>query len=530
MFCGVIGGHQDAPIRQGILDGMEPIATPSRNQLQLVVAALLIGVGGLAYVWSLSLGWRAAFVVHAGALFFLGAALCLRRLRSYFLFIMVFCTSLQFQYHFVHVPLKTLESQPFISGIPIDIVDVALIILYAHWILVLSLRHASHRIRLGHPLGTIFVLWILWCLGVSLFHSKQLNYSLFEVLILVKGFLLFFYLVNNIRTLDDFRVIVYALLATTISHALYMIGQYLIGVNYTLHGEIQFDIGSYGGFRSAGFFGSWDAASAMIALIVPVGLAYLLVAPGLTRRLWASAGIFAALVALMCAKVRGAWAAVLISAIVVMAVSYFRWKVLAARILKITVVCIVILLLASPLVVQRFQGGTWWEDRAPLQRTAMQMIKDHWIMGVGLNNYPFHIADYVPPRLRHSWAYTVHNEYLLRMAETGVVGFLLYYSMVAVAMRQFWRARQSTELWIYAFSVGLFAALIGSLPYRMVSFYHYLNLFLQFCVIWAVACVLDGISSIAPGSMPLQNSDMDAVQDPGLSSKSTDGRFQGRSG
>jgi O-antigen ligase len=502
---------------------MEPITKSGRNQLQLAVAALLLGVGGLVYVWSLSLGWRAAFVVHAGALFFLGAALCLGSLRSYFLFIMVFCTSLQFQYHLVHVPLKTLESQPFISGIPIDIVDVALIILYAHWILVLSLKHRAHRIRLGHPLGTLLVIWILWCLGVSLFHSKQVNYSLFEVFILVKGFLLFFYLVNNTRTIEDFRIIVYALLATTVGHSLYMVAQYIIGVNYTLHGEIQFDIGSYGGFRSAGFFGSWDAASAMIALILPVGLAYLLVVPGLARRLSASAGVLVALVALMCAKVRGAWAAVLISAIVVLALSYQRGKVLAARTLKIAVVCIVILLLTSPFIVQRFRGGTWWEDRAPLQRTAMQMIKDHWIMGVGVNNYPFHIADYVPPKLRHSWAYTVHNEYLLRMAETGAVGFLLYYSMVAVAVRQFWKARRSTELWVYAFSVGLFAALIGSLPYRMVSFYHYLNLFLQFCVILAVASIVDGINSSTQGAKTLESSGMVADQDSGLSLKSTGG-------
>ncbi len=250
---------------------MNTVAMPGRNLLQIVGTVLLLGVSGLLYVWSLGLGWRAVFVVHAGAVFFLGAALCLRDLRSYFLFIMVFCTSLQFQYHLVHVPLMTLESQPFISGIPIDIVDVALIILYAHWILALSLRHASHRIRLGHPLGTLFVLWILWCLAVSLFHSKQLNYSLFEVFILLKGFLLFFYLVNNIRTVKDLQVVVYALLATTVCHALYMVAQYIIGVNYTLHGEIQFDIGSYGGFRSAGFFGSWDAASAMIALILPAG-------------------------------------------------------------------------------------------------------------------------------------------------------------------------------------------------------------------------------------------------------------------
>jgi hypothetical protein len=66
--------------------------------------------------------------------------------------------------------------------------------------------------------------------------------------------------------------------------------------------------------------------------------------------------------------------------------------------------------------------------------------------------------------------------------------------MLAVAMTQFWKVRRSSNLRVYAFSVGLFADLVGSLPYRMVSFYHYLNLFLQLCVVLAVASVLDGVN------------------------------------
>jgi hypothetical protein len=472
---------------------MNEAALSVRNLLRIVGAVLLVGVLGLVYVYSFALGWRAIFVVHTGALFFLGAALYLRDIKAFFLFILVFCTSLQFTYHLIHQPLTVVESQPFISGLPIDIVDVALVILYARWVLMLSTGHAPFRLKLGHPLGTLFVLWIAWCFAVSLIQSKMLNYSLFEVFILVKGFLLYFYLVNNTLTLKDLRVVVYALFATTVCHSLYMVVQYITGLNYTLHGEIQRDIGSYGGFRSTGFFGSWDAASAMISFILPALLVYLVTVPSRTKRFAAVASVSVVLAALMCAKVRAAWFAVLISSSLALLLSY-RWGwISSSRLLKLAMLAFLTLLLISPFVVARFQGGTWWEDRAPLQQTALRMIKDHWLFGVGVNNYPFNIEDYVPPQLRHAWAYTVHNEYLLRMAETGVVGFILYYSMVILAVRKLWQASHTRNVWVYVFSVGLLSAFVGSVPYRMVSFYHYLNLFLQFCVILAVTASLDTV-------------------------------------
>ena len=125
--------------------------------------------------------------------------------------------------------------------------------------------------------------------------------------------------------------------------------------------------------------------------------------------------------------------------------------------------------------------------RVPLMYTAVNMIKDNWLMGVGVNNYPFHqITRHVPLHLRYAWSYIVHNEYLLRLAETGIIGTLLYYTLTLLMMIKLWRSTRSSDPWVFLVSAGLFAAMIGSIPHRVVSYYHYVNFFMQLCVVLAL--------------------------------------------
>ncbi len=138
----------------------------------------------------------------------------------------------------------------------------------------------------------------------------------------------------------------------------------------------------------------------------------------------------------------------------------------------------------------RFVTGTWGQDRIPLMLTAINMFKANWLFGVGANNYFFHIQQYLPVRLSGTWQYAVHNEYLQWAAETGLLGLLLYYTLVLVMMRKLWKLTVSPDPWIFMASLGLFAAVLGSLPYRMTSPYFFQPLYTEFCAILAVTYLL----------------------------------------
>ncbi len=469
--------------------------TVSATNLGAIVAAcFLIAILGYVYVIALGLGWRAVIVIHGGSLFFLGGALFTKDFRSYLVFVMVFVISLQMHYYIYYQPLTGIESQPFISGITIDVVDLLLLLLYLEWGLTISVRKSAAGVTWASPLGTVFLLWIGACLLSSVVKSRDLSYSIFEVVVLVKGFFLYFYLVNKTVTVKDLRVIVYSLSASSVAHGFYIVAQYMTGMNYTLHGELVRGYrGGYEAFRAVGFFGSWDAASAMCSMVLPVFLTYFITLQGRNRRVAAFLGILVVLAGLLCLKVRAGYMAVVVSFFTVLAVSFFQCGVPAARLQRMVIATLGGFIIIINLVARRFQAGTFGEDRWPLAETALAMIKQNWLLGVGLNNYPLNIAEFVPSHLRGLWEYTVHNEYLLRFAETGVIGGLLHYLMIGMATVKLWQTARSSDPWIHLVSLGLFAAMVGSILPRLVSFYHYLNLFLQLSVILAITQVLGNL-------------------------------------
>ena len=465
---------------------MERAAPPLRSVAAVLITGFVFLILGYLYVYSFTFGYRMVTLVHGAALFFLGCVLFIRHLQSFLLFCMIFCISLQFGYHIVHTPLPDIESQPFMSGISIDSVDVILLLLYAYWGFRVSARLTTTPVTLGHPLGTMMLVWIGYCFAASLLKSRSLYFSLYEVVVLFKGFLVYFYLINNAVTRRDLRVVMYALFATTLAHALYIIFQYVTGLNYTLHGDFQTYVGPEG-FRSIGFFGSPDAAASMMSMMLPVGLSYYFFVEERSRRVLIAAWMTLVMAAILCTKVRAAGLAVAISLPSVVVITYLKDRTTGSRVIGVFLGGLLFVLLAFPYILHRFEIGTYGEARLPLVETAWAMFKDHWLMGVGANNYFFFILDYVPPKLRHTWFYIVHNEYLLRLAETGVVGALLYYSLTVALFTRLFRAMRSSDPWIFTVAAGFFSALIASLPHRLFSYYHYVNLFMLFCIILAVA-------------------------------------------
>ncbi len=456
---------------------------PRKNVLARAPAYLLALLAGFGFVYGFAVGLKftIAFVGMIGL--FSVVALFVADLRSFLLFSLIFCVPLQIDYHLVYERLE-MESTLFMSGITVDITEVVLAAAYFLWAASAALYKQGHRLTLGGSVGGLLLLWIACGAITSFLAADRFRFSVYELIALSKGFLIYFYVVNNIRGRRDLRTVIAALFATTAAHALYILFQFATRLNYTLQGEPQPYIGPEG-FRSIGFFGSPDAAAALISFIIPIGIAYYLIYRKRPERPLILVGLVVALAAIMATKVRAAGLAVLISTMVVFLIAHVRHRITSATLFKGALVAIIALILISPAVYDRFQRGSWGEQRLPLMETSINMIKDHPVFGVGLNNYPFNIEEYVPVRFRGRWEYTVHNEYLLRLAEGGAVGFVVYYALNIVFMLLLWRLTKSSDTLVYVLGVGLFAVMIGSIPHRFFSFFHYVNFYNQFCVLLA---------------------------------------------
>jgi O-antigen ligase len=119
------------------------------------------------------------------------------------------------------------------------------------------------------------------------------------------------------------------------------------------------------------------------------------------------------------------------------------------------------------------------------------MFKGNILLGVGANNYNFVVQNYVPPDLFQAWVYTVHSEYLLRLSETGILGFLLFYTLITIVVVTFYRATFTKNHLIFLVACGFFASMIGSFIHRLASMYHYQQFFMLESTIFALCALIE---------------------------------------
>ena len=101
------------------------------------------------------------------------------------------------------------------------------------------------------------------------------------------------------------------------------------------------------------------------------------------------------------------------------------------------------------------------------------------------------VLQFIPPNFLSQWLFTVHSEYLLRLAETGILGFLLYYGFVLLVMYRLFQGLMSDRPLIFMISCGFFAAFIGSFVHRIVSMYHYQQVFALQSVVFALSVIVN---------------------------------------
>jgi O-antigen ligase len=463
--------------------------TPKTLGLYIGVAALALAVGYF-YVLAMGSGYRFVLVINAGVIFFALAAIFLREIRPFLFVLLLISIPMGFGRHIIFEPIQT-ESVPFAIGININSTDILMFMLYSVWMIDRSGRIAEKtKLTLGNPIGSLLLLWIGFMFVVSLGVSTMPNHSLYQVYATFKGFFIFFLIANSVQTERDLKITYYALVATTLNQAIYLILQWITKTTFTTHGEVATAFVEREGFRSRGFYGAPDTHAALMMLVFECILVYFLITKNRDSKFWALLSMILIIVGTICTKARIGLGVCVLASMIVIAVVYMRGYMSAKRVTFVIIEAMFALLLISPVVAQRFITGGYMEDRLPLMYTALVVVFDHFFLGIGPNNYHARLFEFVPPELRNEWAYTVHNEYLLQAAETGMIGASLYYGSVVVAIMNFWKLTRSRNQWIVVLSVGFFAALVGSLVHRFISIYFLQPIYFMQCFILGLSVAL----------------------------------------
>jgi len=328
--------------------------------------------------------------------------------------------------------------------------DVLLILLYVIWA-VESRSPTGGGIVFNSYCSTALVK-IAWSTITILPAISQVRGAA-AVIMLAKAFLIYFYLLNNVKTRATFEIVVHWMMVM-------LLFQGLVGVlQYTTGGSLGL---GFLGERSMAFQKSLSRVrgtfrhplqySAFIIMLIPLAFSLFIFTAKSIKKTFYGVAALLALLALLLSWSRSAWASLLLT------FGFFvlflaKKRVLSARIsIALGVVFIAIGSIVAAfwdLIVLRFETGSDPIYRIRMIEVAIPMITENLIFGVGLFNYEFHSMAHF-----RFWQ-PVHNDYLRLAAETGIPGLLLFLTIGFLVLRQGWKMLKINDRYMYAVAVGI---------------------------------------------------------------------------
>jgi O-antigen ligase len=122
-------------------------------------------------------------------------------------------------------------------------------------------------------------------------------------------------------------------------------------------------------------------------------------------------------------------------------------------------------------------------ERLAFWQAALDMWRDHPVLGVGLGNYPIAYARYALPKWRMALGHA-HNYYLNIAAEAGLIGLLGYLALWAAALWQTVQVRlASRDAYTQALALGALGVLVHLSVHNIVDNLWVHNMYIQVAIV-----------------------------------------------
>ena len=240
-------------------------------------------------------------------------------------------------------------------------------------------------------------------------------------------FLIYFAALNLIRSESDLLMVTKSLMFVAITQSGVYALQYVTGVTVTLTGEVIEQVGEIA--RHGGTVGTHPATYAeFMNPLFGVSLALFMMPGGTDLRRWTRIAAPISALGILLSFTRAAWIAGALGALVLFVGGIRRRWIGPRRVAAFAGIALVVLLVFLPQILLVFAKNHHEDmgERLYLQEIAMNVIEAHPIIGIGLGTYAYGFRAYVSAEFEDKWLFVVHNVYLLRAAETGVLGMLTF--------------------------------------------------------------------------------------------------------
>lgn len=455
------------------------------------VVGILLGIYAMA-VSSLPPQWAPLFVLAVLCPFI---AMIVGGLRKVLLGIIILDIPFQLDIHVGYRPEAA--ELGAIGGFGISATTVSLAVLYAVWLCKLLTRWEPRARPLLHA-SVPLVLYLAFS-TLSMLVARDVELSLFEVFLLLQMFLLYVYIIGTVRSRQDVLFIVTMLLIGLVLESVVMIGLQSFGQNFNIAGvssRIDVSKGAIGlGYRIAGTVGSPNVAASYLSLLLAPAISLVLTRLGRWYKWLAALAFGLGGAALLLTLSRGGWVSFTFSITILCLLAWRRGWLPRSVTLTIGVVAVLLCLLFGDVIVARLVGYDLGsaQSRIPLMKLGLRVIMDNPVLGVGVNNFPIVMKQYIRQEFGRAWLYAVHNKYLLVWAETGIGGLLAFIWFLLATIRRGWDCWNLKDRFLSPLALGFTAAIAGQMVHMFVDVF---NSRPQVQLLWLVAGLITAMRSI----------------------------------
>jgi len=322
------------------------------------------------------------------------------------------------------------------------------------------------------------------CLStLSLVGTADVALGLFEIVQLLKMYLLFYCAANLIETRSEVQFVVVVLLGALFVENLLGWTQYLFDnpFDYSiLGGSSHLVIQKIGEIELPRISGTWASSNYLaryLGLMMPLPGSLLFSHIDGRYKFLCALLVMMSLGLLVFTFSRGAWIASLVSIPLILILQLRAHPMNLRMIRRLLILTLVIV--ATVLSFSKFVGGRFSEDdhgsarsRIYMMQVAVEIIKAHPLLGVGINNYQAKMAayDHTAIRIATQFPEPVHSLYLMVAAEIGLLGLGLLLWIVFSLYRTAWRyLGTSSDHFLTSVMIGLVAGFSAFLIHAFVD-------------------------------------------------------------
>ena len=322
-----------------------------------------------------------------------------------------------------------------VQGLVVSVWSIILFLLYLSWAFEI-ITSRSYHVKL-YPKIFIPLLLLLLTSILSLLNTSEVNLGIFQILQLLKVYLLLFFIFNFVNSKKRYNTVLLALffaliIEICIGFIQYYINEYVdLGIFSDAKPTRFRQLGTESFVGVSGTTSTVHIYASLLVMILPIIFSSYITESRFSRKTIYLPVLISGVILLIFTFSRSGWVGFMVMALCYFTLSGFfsenRLKtILMSSFLVITLV-VLLFMFWEPIflrITTDDHGAAY--SRIPMMIIALEIIKSNPLIGIGINNY-IHVAPfYDPTGLTHTYLQPVHNIYLQLAAEVGIIGLFAF--------------------------------------------------------------------------------------------------------